>query len=66
MAANFSRLVRFEDNNGKIHHGEAGSDWHKSLVGQVVPTYDIADPFDDKYSLSGHKVEIAKAILVYD
>ncbi|KIX06972.1 uncharacterized protein Z518_04948 [Rhinocladiella mackenziei CBS 650.93] len=56
MAAKFSRLVRFEDSSGKIHFGEAGSDWQKDLVGQTVPTYNISDAFDGEYALTGDKV----------
>ena len=60
MAANFTRLIRFEDAHGKIHYGEAGSDWKKDLHGQSVPTYDIADPWASEYPLTGDKVQIAK------
>lgn len=63
MAATFSRLVRFEDSKGEVHFGEAGSDWQKDLAGQIVPTYDISDAFQTEYSLSGHKVEVAKVAI---
>ncbi len=62
MAAKFERYVRFEDPNGKIHHGEAGLDWQKDLVGQTVPTYNISDVFDGQYPLTGDKAEIAKVV----
>ncbi|KIW99289.1 uncharacterized protein Z519_00952 [Cladophialophora bantiana CBS 173.52] len=60
--AKFSRLVRFEDPSGNIHYGEAGTEWQKELVGQVVPTYDISDAFDGEFALTGNNVEIAKVL----
>lgn len=62
MTVQFSRLVRFEDPSGKIHYGEAGSDWQKDLIGQSVPTYNVTDPFKGEYSLTGSKAEISKAM----
>lgn len=60
MATAFERLIRFEDLDGKIHYGEAGSDWQKDLVGQIVPTYAISNALAGEYSLSGEKAEISK------
>lgn len=60
MAFKFSRLVRFEDSNGTVHYGEAGSDWQKDLRGQTVPTYNISDPWDEEFALTGKEVQVAK------
>lgn len=63
MPANFTRLVRFEDPQGQVHYGEAGSDWKKDLHGQKIPTYDISSPFDSEYRSSGLEIEVAKVTL---
>lgn len=60
MPAEFTRLVRFEDPQGKIHYGEAGPDWKTDLRGQNVPTYDISSPFASEFPLTGQKSQIAK------
>ncbi|KAK4893283.1 hypothetical protein LTR27_008406 [Elasticomyces elasticus] len=61
MTAQFSRLVRFEDEAGTVHYGEADADWKKGLVGQEVPTYDISDVFDANYTTTGNTATVAKA-----
>lgn len=62
MAPKFTRLIRFEDSQGKIHFGEAGSDWKKNLHGQKVPTYKISDPFALDYCLTGDEVQVEKVV----
>lgn len=60
MPAKFTRLIRFEDAQGKVHYGEAGPDWQKDLRGQKVPTYDISDPWASEFPLTGKQVQVAK------
>jgi hypothetical protein len=64
MSAQFTRLVRFEDSNGNIHYGEAGSDWRKDLIGQTIPTYSISSVFEEDFPLTGSKVEVAKVWII--
>ncbi len=61
MAPKFTRLVRFEDLNGDIHYGEAGSDWKADLLGQSVPTYNASNPFEDEFAFTGKEAQVAKA-----
>ena len=60
MVATFSRLVRFRDPEGKVHYGEAGSDWQQDIHGQTIPTYSIDDPWAPDFPLTGVKAQVAK------
>lgn len=57
---NFNYLVRFEDENGVIHFGEAGAGGSEGeLVGRSVPVYTGEAPYK-QLQLSGSKATIAK------
>lgn len=60
---NFTRLVRFEDQNGQIHYGEAGDQWEKSLHGHTLPTFD-GDPLAGSLEISGKTAKVAKVRLL--
>lgn len=60
MAPVFCRLVRFQDPSGQTYYGEAGTEWKKDLRGQTVPVYDIANPFEESFQLSGKHAKIEK------
>ncbi|EXJ67934.1 uncharacterized protein A1O5_08548 [Cladophialophora psammophila CBS 110553] len=62
MTSKFTRLIRFEDPQGKIHYGEAGADWKLNLQGQTLPTYDITSSWASEFPLSGQKAEVAKIL----
>ena len=58
--ASFNYLVRFEDEKGDIHLGEAGAGGSESdLVGKSVPVYTGEVPHQ-QFQLSGSKATIAK------
>lgn len=44
MALNFQRLVRFRDEHGQIHYGEAPA--NEELIGTQVPIYTGSDPWN--------------------
>jgi hypothetical protein len=62
MTANFSRLVRFEDPDGKEFYGEVGVDfdWRKDLQGLDVPVFQGETPYDDSFALMESKKTIHK------
>ncbi|KIW95657.1 uncharacterized protein Z519_04242 [Cladophialophora bantiana CBS 173.52] len=62
MTSRFTRLIRFEDPQGKTHYGAAGADWKLNLQGQTLPTYDISSPWASEFPLSGQKAEVAKIL----
>lgn len=61
--ANFSYLVRFKDDQGVIHYGEAGSDALQSeLVGKTVDTYSGGLPWDVNFKLTGRSAKIVEVL----
>lgn len=61
--ARFQRLLRFEDLQGQIQHGELGVDTtgDSEFVGIEVPIYvkDVA-PWSDKLQLTGETAKVAR------
>ncbi|OQU93763.1 hypothetical protein CLAIMM_00237 [Cladophialophora immunda] len=57
----FTRLVRFEDDKGQIHYGEAGDQWENSLHGLTLPTFD-GDALEQSLKLSGRTAKVAKVL----
>lgn len=57
----FNYLVRFQDESGNIHYGEA--EGSKQLEGQTVRVYDGESPWDKNFSLSQKTSTISKVSL---
>ena len=64
--ARFHRLVRFEDPEGQIQHGELNSDtpWDADLMGIEVKLFTSGTtPWSDEFQLTGKSAKIAKVCL---
>lgn len=58
-AQSFTRLVRFEDENGQVQYGEAGQQWEGNLHGRTLPIFD-GDPMMGNPKLSGRTASVHK------
>ncbi len=63
--APFSRLVRFKNPAGSVFYGEVPESGNnlatqETLLGSRVPVYKGAAPFDDDFTLTNQKEEIAE------
>jgi len=60
----FSRLVRFKNPRGEVHYGEfeAKAPTWDQLVGTSVSVYKGDSPWDDNFTLSDEKEEIAEVL----
>ncbi len=59
--ANFNYLVRFEDENGNVQHGETTGEGDESgFVGQTLNIYKGGAPWDKNFSLSKSKATVRR------
>jgi hypothetical protein len=64
--SNFKRLIRFRNPAGNIHYGEVdtiGSTLEK-LLGETVPVFRGQSPWDDDFSQTSEREEIAEVSLM--
>lgn len=59
MKIDFTRLLRFKDENGRVQYGEAGTDWDKDWRGQSIEVFDGLEPWDSDFKKSGKHVVVS-------
>lgn len=58
---NFNRLVRFEDQKGQVHYGEASiQDAQSDLIGQSLKIYEGSEPWDNDFHLTEDTATISR------